>query len=89
MIQTMLFVAGINTLLQTWFGTRLPVVIGGSFRFIIPMLYIALSQRYSFYFDPRVVCSYVNQILFLIFGRLYVYDITIIVYNCEKFKFIL
>ncbi|KVH93353.1 Xanthine/uracil/vitamin C permease [Cynara cardunculus var. scolymus] len=54
LIQTMLFVAGINTLLQTWFGTRLPVVIGGSFRFIVPMLYIALSQRYSFYFEPHI-----------------------------------
>ncbi|KAK6123356.1 hypothetical protein DH2020_042894 [Rehmannia glutinosa] len=30
-IQTLLFVAGLNTLLQSWFGTRLPVVIGGSY----------------------------------------------------------
>nr|GEV76139.1 nucleobase-ascorbate transporter 4-like [Tanacetum cinerariifolium] len=52
MIQTMLFVAAMNTLLQTWFGTRLPVVIGGSFRFIVPMLYIALQNRYSIYLDP-------------------------------------
>ncbi|KAD6795341.1 hypothetical protein R6Q59_020768 [Mikania micrantha] len=52
LIQTMLFVAGVNTLLQTLFGTRLPVVIGGSFRFIVPMLYIALQNRYRFYVDP-------------------------------------
>ncbi|PWA74872.1 xanthine/uracil permease family protein [Artemisia annua] len=52
MIQSMLFVSGMNTLLQTWFGTRLPVVIGGSFRFIVPMLYIALQNRYSVYLDP-------------------------------------
>ncbi|XP_071691681.1 nucleobase-ascorbate transporter 4-like isoform X2 [Rutidosis leptorrhynchoides] len=52
MIQTMLFVAGVNTLLQTLFGTRLPVVIGGSFRFVTPMLYIALQSRYGFFIDP-------------------------------------
>lgn len=51
-IQTMLFVSGVNTLLQTWFGTRLPVVIGGSFRFLIPSLYVAFSQRYILYLDP-------------------------------------
>lgn len=36
-IQTLLFVAGINTLLQSLFGTRLPTVVGGSFAFIIPI----------------------------------------------------
>ncbi|KAI3445879.1 hypothetical protein Pfo_002544 [Paulownia fortunei] len=51
-IQTLLFVSGVNTLLQTWFGTRLPVVIGGSFRFIIPSLYVAFAQRYYIYLDP-------------------------------------
>lgn len=55
MIQTLLFVAGVNTLLQSWFGTRLPVVIGGSFRFIIPAVFIALSNRYNAYLDPREV----------------------------------
>ncbi|PHT98252.1 Nucleobase-ascorbate transporter 7 [Capsicum chinense] len=52
-IQTLLFVAGVNTLLQSWFGTRLPVVIGGSFRFIMPAVFIALSNRYNTYLDPR------------------------------------
>ncbi|KAL2460333.1 Nucleobase-ascorbate transporter 7 [Abeliophyllum distichum] len=51
-IQTLLFVSGVNTLLQTWFGSRLPVVIGGSFRFIIPSLYIAFAQRYNVYLNP-------------------------------------
>ncbi|KAK3039763.1 hypothetical protein RJ639_027420, partial [Escallonia herrerae] len=37
-IQTLLFVAGINTLLQALFGTRLPAVVGGSFAYIIPIL---------------------------------------------------
>lgn len=40
MIQTLLFVAGINTLLQTLFGTRLPAVVGGSFSYVIPIVYI-------------------------------------------------
>lgn len=52
-VQSLLFASGINTLLQTFFGTRLPVVIGGSFRFILPALSIAFSNRYSTYVNPR------------------------------------
>ncbi|XP_073128528.1 nucleobase-ascorbate transporter 6 [Henckelia pumila] len=48
-IQTLLFVAGLNTLLQTWFGTRLPAVIGGSYTFVAPTISIILSGRWS---DP-------------------------------------
>ncbi|CAN0914393.1 Nucleobase-ascorbate transporter 1 [Linum grandiflorum] len=39
-IQTLLFVSGINTLLQALFGTRLPAVVGGSYAYIIPVAYI-------------------------------------------------
>ena len=39
-VQTVLFVTGINTLLQTLFGTRLPTVIGGSYAFVIPVISI-------------------------------------------------
>lgn len=39
-IQTLLFVAGINTLTQALFGTRLPAVVGGSFAYVIPIAYI-------------------------------------------------
>ncbi|KAK4276079.1 hypothetical protein QN277_019068 [Acacia crassicarpa] len=39
-IQTLLFVAGINTLLQSLFGTRLPAVVGGSYAYLIPIGYI-------------------------------------------------
>ncbi|KAK4777369.1 hypothetical protein SAY87_017556 [Trapa incisa] len=39
-IQTLLFVGGINTLLQALFGTRLPAVVGGSFAYVIPIAYI-------------------------------------------------
>ncbi|XP_068645071.1 nucleobase-ascorbate transporter 2 [Aristolochia californica] len=39
-VQTLLFVGGINTLLQTLFGTRLPTVIGGSYAFVVPIMSI-------------------------------------------------
>lgn len=48
-IQTLLFVAGLNTLLQTWFGTRLPAVMGGSYTFVAPTISIILSSRWD---DP-------------------------------------
>ncbi|XP_044509327.1 nucleobase-ascorbate transporter 4-like [Mangifera indica] len=52
-INTLLFVAGINTLLQTWFGTRLPVVMGGSYAFIIPAVSIAISNRFNINVEPH------------------------------------
>ncbi|CAN6443713.1 unnamed protein product [Victoria cruziana] len=39
-VQTLLFVTGINTLIQTLFGTRLPTVVGGSHAFIVPIISI-------------------------------------------------
>ncbi|KAE8700548.1 Nucleobase-ascorbate transporter 2 [Hibiscus syriacus] len=39
-VQTLLFVEGINTLVQTLFGTRLPTVIGGSYAFMVPIISI-------------------------------------------------
>ncbi|KAF9687598.1 hypothetical protein SADUNF_Sadunf02G0110000 [Salix dunnii] len=39
-IQTMLFMSGINTLLQTIIGTRLPTVMGPSYAFVLPVLSI-------------------------------------------------
>jgi xanthine/uracil permease len=39
-VQTLLFVTGINTLLQSLFGTRLPTVIGGSYAFVVPIMAI-------------------------------------------------
>ncbi|KAL2324291.1 hypothetical protein Fmac_023349 [Flemingia macrophylla] len=53
MIQTLLFVAAINTLLQTWFGTRLPVVMGASYAFLIPAVSVAFSTRMSVFADPH------------------------------------
>ncbi|XP_051123317.1 nucleobase-ascorbate transporter 6-like [Andrographis paniculata] len=54
-IQTLLFVAGLNTFLQSWFGTRLPVVIGGSYTFIAPTISIILSNRWS---DPDPISKF-------------------------------
>ncbi|PSR95858.1 Nucleobase-ascorbate transporter like [Actinidia chinensis var. chinensis] len=51
-IQTLLFVAGINTLLQTLFGTRLPAVIGGSYTFVAATISIILSGRFNDTEDP-------------------------------------
>ncbi|CAL5377504.1 unnamed protein product [Camellia sinensis] len=52
-IQTLLFVSGVNTLLQTLFGTRLPVVIGASHTFVFPILSVVLADRYSVCVDPH------------------------------------
>ncbi|KAL8092621.1 hypothetical protein AgCh_034764 [Apium graveolens] len=47
MIQTLLFVAGVNTYMQTLFGSRLPAVIGASYTFVPTTLSIILAGRYS------------------------------------------
>ncbi|CAN6162339.1 unnamed protein product [Urochloa humidicola] len=39
-VQTLLFVTGIKTLLQTLFGTRLPTIMGGSYAYVVPVLSI-------------------------------------------------
>lgn len=64
MIQTLLFVAGLNTLLQSLFGTRLPAVIGGSYTFVPTTISIILSGRFSDEVDPV-------EVLFLIYFLLY------------------
>ncbi|KAL8141972.1 hypothetical protein V2J09_015004 [Rumex salicifolius] len=52
-IQTLLFVAGLNTLLQSLFGTRLPAVMGASYTLVAPTLSIILAGRYNDILDPR------------------------------------
>nr|KYP66208.1 Nucleobase-ascorbate transporter 7 [Cajanus cajan] len=52
-IQTLLFVAGINTFFQTLFGTRLPAVIGGSYTFVPTTISIILAGRYSDIVNPQ------------------------------------
>ncbi|PWZ25327.1 Nucleobase-ascorbate transporter LPE1 [Zea mays] len=51
-IQTILFLSGINTLLQVHFGTRLPAVMSGSYTYIYPAVAIILSPRYALLIDP-------------------------------------
>lgn len=57
MIQTILFVAGINTLQQTFFGTRLPAVIGASYTYVPTTISIILAGRYSDVVNPQEVVS--------------------------------
>ncbi|EPS57902.1 hypothetical protein M569_16915, partial [Genlisea aurea] len=52
-IQTLLFVGGINTLLQALFGTRLPAVVGGSFAFLVPVTYIINDSSLQRIQDPH------------------------------------
>ncbi|XP_027332823.1 putative nucleobase-ascorbate transporter 10 [Abrus precatorius] len=46
-IQTLLFVSGLSTLLQSWFGTRLPIVVVGSYTYVIPIISIIQASRYA------------------------------------------
>ncbi|XP_057866977.1 nucleobase-ascorbate transporter 2 [Cryptomeria japonica] len=52
-IQTLLFVSGLNTLLQSLFGTRLPTVVGGSFSFVIPILSIITDPSLQDIEEPQ------------------------------------
>ncbi|XP_076924953.1 putative nucleobase-ascorbate transporter 10 [Bidens hawaiensis] len=52
-IQTLLFLTGFNTLIQTIFGTRLPSVVGGSYAFLLPVFSIIHAKRYDAYQDPH------------------------------------
>ncbi|KAL4587290.1 hypothetical protein LXL04_000158 [Taraxacum kok-saghyz] len=52
-IQTLLFLSGINTLTQTMFGTRLPSVVGGSHAFLVPVISIVHAKRYHMYQEPH------------------------------------
>jgi xanthine/uracil permease len=54
-VQTLLFVAGINTLIQSFLGTRLPAVMGASYTFVAPTISIILAGRYSGIADPHEV----------------------------------
>ncbi|GFP79594.1 nucleobase-ascorbate transporter 1 [Phtheirospermum japonicum] len=53
-VQTLLFVAGVNTLLQSLFGTRLPAIVGGSFAYVIPITYIINDSSLQRIIDPHL-----------------------------------
>lgn len=57
-VQTLLFVEGINTLLQTLFGTRLPTVVGGSYAFMVPIISIIHDPSLASIEDNHVVSLY-------------------------------
>lgn len=65
-VQTLLFVEGINTLLQTLFGTRLPTVIGGSYAFMVPIISIIHDSSLSRIEDPHLVSKPIQ--MFNVFG---------------------
>lgn len=56
-VQTLLFVEGINTLLQTLFGTRLPTVIGGSYAFMVPIISIIHDSSLTRIENDHIVSS--------------------------------
>ncbi|XP_073059505.1 nucleobase-ascorbate transporter 3-like [Primulina eburnea] len=76
-IQSLLFMSGVNTLLQTWFGTRLPTVMGPSFSYVISVLGIVNDISSDTFSDDQhrfthsirsiqgalIVSSFVNIIL--------------------------
>ncbi|VFQ97095.1 unnamed protein product [Cuscuta campestris] len=52
-VQTLVFVQGINTILQTLFGTRLPTVVGGSWAFAVPTISIIRDSSFTTILDPH------------------------------------
>ncbi|GFP92711.1 nucleobase-ascorbate transporter 3 [Phtheirospermum japonicum] len=61
-IQSLLFMSGINTLLQTWFGTRLPTVMGPSFAYFISVLAIINDLNDSnFSNEHELVSAYFSR----------------------------
>lgn len=55
MIQTLLFMAGVNTLLQTLIGTRLPTVMSASVAFMLPVLSIIADYSDESFTDEHEV----------------------------------
>lgn len=70
MVQTLLFVAGLNTLLQTLFGSRLPAVIGGSYTFVAPTISIILSSQWNDQDPVEVGEVHLYSLICMIFGNI-------------------
>jgi xanthine/uracil permease len=73
-VQTLLFVTGINTLLQTLFGTRLPTVVGGSFAFLVPIVSIIHDSSLTRIVDDHQVRFNFSLISFFVwrFSGIYI-----------------
>ncbi|CAL1391992.1 unnamed protein product [Linum trigynum] len=52
-IQTLLFISGVTTLLETLFGTRLPSIASASFAYVIPITSIVTADRFQSIPDPH------------------------------------
>lgn len=57
-IQSLLFMSGVNTLLQTWFGTRLPTVMGPSFAYVISVFAIINDLFDDDFANDHEVCKF-------------------------------
>jgi xanthine/uracil permease len=81
MIQTILFVAGLNTLFQSFFGTRLPAVIGASYSYVPTTISIILAARYSDILNPQEVGSLEFHLVWCLpFSFLFLKKFIIIIY---------
>lgn len=56
-IQALLFMSGINTLLQTLIGSRLPTVMGASFAYTLPLLSIINDYTDEAFTSEHDVCK--------------------------------
>lgn len=55
-IQTLLFMSGLNTLLQTLIGSRLPTVMRGSLAFTLPVMTIINNYTDRVFETEHEVC---------------------------------
>ena len=87
-VQTLLFVEGINTLLQTLFGTRLPTVVGGSYAFMVPVISIIHDSSLMEISDPHQVSLISVSVLpFLIFFFLHLLFLIKVEFHSPKRQF--
>lgn len=56
-VQALMFISGVNTLLQSMFGTRLSTVVAGSYAFLIPNMSIIKAKRFQMIHNPQEVDS--------------------------------
>lgn len=75
-IQTILFMSGINTLLQTLIGTRLPTVMGVSFAYVLPVLSIIRDYNDGQFINEKQVKTrfYISVLLLLHFLVFYTWQ---------------
>lgn len=69
-IQTLLFMSAINTLLQTFFGSRLPTVMNSSFAFMLPVSSIINDYSDRNFKSEHEVYSLVMDILLILYFRI-------------------